>query len=103
MLAGLIGLDATLPVCEQHTWIFKARTLLFDTLRLKGILAPGVVHVVALNALIHNPESAAHHGLIPLPREIVGKPETRSERCPEVVLRGPSEFHSFREFPMPFR
>src|SRR4029077_6568065 len=47
-------------------------------------IGTGVVHVVALNALVHGAESAADDRLA-LARQVIGKAQTRTEGSPVVI------------------
>src|SRR5579859_5015829 len=50
----------------------------------KGNVRAGVVHVVALNALVHEAKTAANDGLA-VSGEVIGKAKTRTESCPVVI------------------
>src|SRR5579859_912521 len=53
-------------------------------LEAKGAIWTGVVHVVALNALVHDAEAAADHGLASA-GEVISKAQARTESGPVVV------------------
>ena len=64
-------------------------TLLFVTLRLKGMFGPRVIHVVALNALVHDPKPP-RMTVLPLPVEVVGEAERADRMLPSDCSPGPS-------------
>src|SRR5207249_1522081 len=47
-------------------------------------IGTGIVHVVALDALVHDAKAAANNGLAPAV-EVVGKAEARTEGSPVVI------------------
>ena len=80
---GIDRLGCNRPRGQQHARVFK-RYAVIGYVETEGYIGPGVVHVVALNAFIHDAESAAHHGLAGS-RDVVGKSDARAERQPVVV------------------
>src|SRR5712691_4944537 len=60
------------------------RDALEANVQAEGNIGTGVVHVVALNALVHGPEAAADHGLAAA-RHVIRKTYARTERRPVVV------------------
>ena len=68
---------------ESKAWVSHLNVSGID-LQAKGNIGTGVVHVVALNALVHDAESAADNSLAPA-SQIVGKAKTRTEGRPVIV------------------
>src|SRR6266404_2108129 len=67
----------------------EARIVQFDWprrvhLQTKWNVRASIVHIVALNPLVHDSESATDHGL-PVACEVVSEAEARTEGCPVVV------------------
>src|SRR5271170_2051028 len=68
---------------ESYTRVVHFHARVID-LEAKGNVRTGVVHVVALNALVHDAESAAYNSLA-RPCEVISKAQPRTESGPVVV------------------
>ena len=69
--------------CEGNTRVDKLNAVQSDAQAERNIGA-GVVHVVALNALVHHAEAAADNSLASA-GEVVGKSYARTKGCPVIV------------------
>ena len=84
MLATVIGATAVEPSFKNVRRGYHSDTLLKLTLELNGDVRAGVVHVVALDALVHHAEAAADNGLAAAGK-VIGKADARTKRCPLII------------------
>src|SRR5580704_12707039 len=77
------GLNCSRPSLQCDAWVVH-RDAVETHLQAERDVRTGVVHVVALNALIHDAESAADNGLAGS-SDVIGEPDARTESSPVVV------------------
>src|SRR5580700_5331259 len=70
--------------CQREPGIVKLHRSRCIDLQAEGNVGSGVVHVVALNALVHDAKAATNDAL-PVAAEVVGETDTRTEVSPVVV------------------
>src|SRR5258708_7913544 len=68
---------------ERDARVCQCDTLEADV-QAEGNIGAGIVHVVALDALIHDAKAAADNGLAAASK-VIAEPEARSEGCPVII------------------